>query len=147
MFRSLLYYGVIAAVGIAGVVVVADAVVTTDQERLESFVDGVTGDVRAERITHALSWTDLASEPVEVVAGDEPRRYEEGEEGDLDADAREILAPIEGESVRLLQDAIEIDGTSARVALRVSTSDGVCDVQYLMRKHGDEWVVTRVRVL
>jgi hypothetical protein len=110
-------------------------------------VDGVTGEVRSERIDHALSFTDLASEPVEVVTGNEPRTYAVGEEGDLADDARQVLAPLEGESVRLLQDAIEIDGTSARVALRVSTSEGVCDVQYLMRKHGDDWLVTRVRVL
>jgi hypothetical protein len=145
--RTVLYYGFIAAVAIAGVILAVDAIVVTDQERLESFVEGVTGDVRSERIDHALSWTDLGAEPVEVVFGDQPRLYEQGQEGDLADDAREILAPLEGESVRLLQDAIEIDGTSARVALRVSTDEGVCDVQYLMRKHGEDWLVTRVRVL
>ena len=147
MVRSLLYYGVIGAVALAGVLVAVDAIVVTDQERLEGFVDGVTGDVSGDRIDNALSWTNLDAEPVEVVVGDQPRLYAEGEEVDLAEDAREVLAPLEGESVRLLQDAIEIQGTSARVALRVSTSEGVCDVQYLMRKHGEDWLVTRVRVL
>ncbi len=147
MLRNILYYGLIGAVALAGVVVAVDALSVTDEERIEEFVEAVTGEVRGSRIDHALRYTNLAAEPVEVVVGDEPRRYEAGEEGDLSDEAHQVLAPLEGAEARLLQDAVVIEGDRARVALRVSTDEGVCDVQYLMRKHGDDWLVTRVRVL
>lgn len=145
--RKILYYGLVVGAGLAGVAIVVDAVIVTDQEQLETFVDDVTGEVRTTRIDSALGWVDLSEEPVEVVAGSEPRMYRVGEEADLAEDAHAVLAPLEGENATLLQDAIEIDGDAARIALRLSTNDGVCDVQYLMRKRGEDWVVSRVRVL
>ena len=145
--RKILYYGLIVGASLAGVAIVIDAVIVTDQEQLETFVDDVTGDVRTSRIDHALGWVDLSEESVEVVAGAEPRLYQVGDEADLAEDARSVLAPLEGENATVLQDAIEIDGDSARIALRLSTAEGVCDVHYLMRKRGEAWVMTRVRVL
>ena len=137
----------IATFLVGSVAVVADALVVTDQERLESFVDAVTGEVATRRIDAALGYVDPARVPVEVMVGSDASFYDEGHEVDLAERTRDTLAPFAGDDVRLLQKAIEIEGDRALVALRISTREGTADVQFRMVRRGDGWLVSRVRVL
>jgi hypothetical protein len=132
---------------VGSVVVVADALVVTDEERLDAFVDSVTGEVETRRIDAALGYVDISRVPVEVLVGDETDYYEEGREVDLAERARQTLAPFQGDDVRLLQKSIEIDGERALVALRIGTRGGTANVQFRMVRRGDGWLVSRVRVL
>lgn len=132
---------------IGSVAVVADALVVTDQERLEAFVDSVTGEVETRRIDAALSYVDTARVPVEITVGEEYRTYDEGQEVDLAERARRTLAPFTGQDVRVLQKAIEIDGERALVALRIGTREGTANLQFRLVRRGDGWLVSRVRVL
>lgn len=130
---------------IGGVSAAADAVVFTDEERLEDFVEAVTGDVASDRIDNALEWVDPDREAVEVSQGREVRRYEDGESVELAVHARELLAPFEGNHAVLLQDSIDIEGERARVTVRMRTGDGVLNVRFDMVRHEDGWFVRRVR--
>lgn len=131
---------------VGGVTAAADAVVLTEEERLEAFVDAITGDVASERIDGALEWVDPGREAVEVSAGRNRQLYEGGDGVELAAHARELLAPLEGSRAVLLQDSIDIEEDRARVAVRMRTSDGVVNVRFDMVRHDDGWLVRRVRV-
>lgn len=138
---------IVLALLLGSVAVVADALVVTDEERLDAFADAVTGEVETQRIDAALSYVDPARVPVEVLVGEQRSFYEDGQVVDLAERARETLGPYTGDDVRLLQKTIEIDGDRALVALRVGTRDGTANVQFRLVRRGDGWLVSRVRVL
>jgi len=147
MQSRFLIQSVVVALLVGSVAMVADALVVTDEERLEAFVDAVTGDVETRRIDAALSYVDPARVPVEVMVSDDSRLYEEGQEVDLAERARHTLGPYTGEEVRLLQKSIELDDDRALVALRLGTRHGTANVQFRLVRRGDGWLVSRVRVL
>jgi hypothetical protein len=149
MTKKLLRLGTMMAVALAAIIAACDALITTDAERLDEFVDAVTGEVSTGRIDHALRYADPGREPLEVVMVDDVEVYTEGDELALTERARDILAPFSGDDVRLVQEHVEIDessGADARVALRLGTRAGIVDVTFQLRRHGDEWLVHRVRV-
>lgn len=147
MSRKLLIYTTVIGLLVGGIAAIADALVTTESERLDAFVDAVTGEVESRRIDDALDYADPSREPVELVIGDRVETFEEGQEVDLAERARDTLAPFTGEEVRLLQRHVEIDQDQAEVALRLHTPDGIVNVQFRLRRHGDGWLVHRVRVI
>ncbi len=148
MSRSrFLTQALVLALLVGSIAMVADALVVTDEERLEAFVDAVTGEVDTRRIDAALSYVDPARVPVDITVGDDLRAYGEGQEVDLAERARATLAPFQGDDVRVVQEAIEIEGERALVALRIGTREGMADVQFRLVRRGDGWLVSRVRVL
>lgn len=144
--RKLVLNLVIALVTIAGVAAVADALVVTDEERLEAFAEDLSGDITPERIDTALGYFDPDRQPVEVAAADRRRRFTEGEGADLAAEVRSVLATYAQEEATLLQRAIELHGDEARVAMRLRTPEGIVDATFDLRKHGERWFVRRARV-
>lgn len=138
---------VLVALLVGSVALVADALVVTDEERLEAFVQAVTGEVETRRVDAALAYAEPARVPVETLVGNDSTYYVEGQEVDLAERARRILAPYTGEDVRLLQKSIEIDDDRALVALRLGTREGTSNVQFRLVRRGDGWLVSRVRVL
>ena len=124
-----------------------DWVIVTDQERIEEFVEAVTGEVRGDRIDKALEYVDVPRQSVEIVVDNQVRFYEGNVNTAVAEEARQTLAPFAGDNVRLLQDSIEVEEDHARVALRASTPEGVLDVQFRLIRHDDQWLVSRVRVL
>jgi hypothetical protein len=135
----------LAAVAFGGVALVVDALIVTDEERLETFVDDVTGE--EGRVAHALDYTDPSRVPVELVTNDALDVYGDGEEVDLADGAHVVLAPIASRDATLVQETIEIRGDNALVALRLRTGDGPVDAQFRLVRRGDGWLVSRVRVL
>ncbi len=142
--RLLLPLG-LTALAVAGVAIVADALVVTDEERLDAFVDDVTGD--GARVTRALGYADPSRVPVEVVHGDALDVYGDGQEVDLADEAHDALSALNEREATLVQKTIEIRGDNALVALRLQTGDGPVSAQFRLVRRGDGWLLSRVRVL
>jgi hypothetical protein len=139
-------YTVIVLVLFAGVATAADAMVITDEERLETFAEEMTAPGDGDRIGSALQFTDPNREPVDVVRGGRVARFDEGQEIELERALREALDGFGAADLETIQQAIELRGEDARVALRVRTGAGLEDAQFDLRRHGDRWLVRRVAI-
>lgn len=131
---------------VIGAAVVTDAIVVTDRERLEQFVESVTGRVSDTRIDSALSYADPSKIPMELVHNGRRHRYDNENAGSLKPDARKALATLEGSRLHLIQENILLDGASARIALRVRTNQGLANTVFDLRREDDRWLLRRVVV-
>ncbi len=124
MGRTGIYLLVILSI-VVGAAVVTDAIVVTDRERMDEFIESVTGRVSESRIDNALSYADPSKVTMELVHDGHRRRYDGRNAAALKPDARKALASLEGSSLRLIQQSISLDGERARIALRVRTDAGL----------------------
>ena len=131
---------------VVGAAVAVDAIVVTDRERIERFIDSVTGSVSESRIDHALRYADPSRVPIEVVHEGRRRRYGDTNASKLKPDARRALASLEGSRLHLIQESISVDGARARVALRLRTSSGLANTIFDLRRQDEEWLLRRVTV-
>ena len=131
---------------VVGAAVVTDAIVVTDRERMQEFIDSVTGTVSNSRIDGALSYADPAKVPIELVHEGRRRKYSDRNASKLKPDARKALASLEGSRLRLIQESVLLDGERARVALRLRTSAGLADTIFDLRRQNDQWLLRRVTV-
>jgi len=143
MSQKVLVQGILVLALVLGLSAVADALVMTDEERLEGFVDQVTS--TSERLDATLRYVDTMRVPVELVVGRSSNTYEDDYQ--LAEEARSALQGFEAQSAELLQDTIEIRGDRALVALRWSTPEGALSTQFRFVRRGDGWVISRLRVL
>ncbi len=123
-----------------------DAAIVTDEERLEEFVDSFEGKIDDARLDGALAYMDPVRQPIEISLAGETLRFDDGDQQELAAIAREGLGPLFGSDVRLVQDAIELEGDWARVAIRASTREGMVNAQFRLQRHEEGWLVSRVSV-
>ncbi len=126
--------------------VVTDAIVVTDRERMEEFVESVTGRVSDTRIDNALSYADPSKVSMELVHNGRRHRYDDENAGTLKPDARKALATLSGSRLRLIQESISLDGERARVALRLRTNAGLANTVFDLWREGDRWLLRRVTV-
>jgi len=145
MRRSGIYLLVILSI-VVGAAVVTDALVVTDRERMDEFIDSVTGRVSDSRIDNALSYADPSKVTMELVHEGRRRRYSDRNAADLKPDARKALASIEGSKLDLIQESISLDGKRARIALRLRTDFGLANTVFDLRRENDEWFLRRVIV-
>ena len=132
---------------VSSLALVVDALVITDEERLDMFVDGLT-DTRTEaRSTRRLATSIPAGFRSRSMVGDESAFYGDGDEVDLAEHTREALSSLAHGEAELVQKTIDIEGDQARVAVRVSTDDGMVNAQFRFVRRGDGWLVSRMRVL
>lgn len=138
----------IALAAIAGILVAYDALVVTEEERLEAFVDDVTGMVTQGRVRGARSrWVDLGRQPLEVSAMGQSLLYREGEEEELAAQSRRALRSMLGTSLRVVSSSIRIEGDTATVDLRLMSRErGFGQAQWRLRRHGEDWLIERLSV-
>jgi len=137
----------VAAVLLGAVLLTADAVTTTDEERIEAFLEQVTESDAAHRIDAALTYADPERQPVDLQEAGERERYDEGESSALSEHARSLLSDLDKTNMKLVQDAIQIDDDRALVAIRARTGEGFIDVQFRLKRHEEDWLLTQVRVL
>ncbi len=125
-----------------------DALVETDEERLEVFVDDVTGEVTRGRVQLAQSrWVDLSRQPLEVSALGQSLLYRAGEEAALGARASEALQTLAGANLRVLGSTLAIEGDRATVGLRLlSRERGMSEVEWRLVRDGERWLVARLSV-
>lgn len=126
--------------------VVTDAIVVTDRERMEEFVESVTGRVSDARIDSALSYADPSKVTMELVHNGRRHRYDDGNARALRPDAREALATLSGSRLYLIQENISLDGERARIALRLRTNAGLANTVFDLRRENDRWLLRRVTV-
>ncbi|MEM7436642.1 MAG: hypothetical protein AAF436_15915 [Myxococcota bacterium] len=131
---------------VVGTAAAVDAAVVTDRERMEAFVEAVTGEVSSRRIDSALQYADPTRVSMDLVHHGRRHRYNDRNASKLQADAREALAPLAGSHVSLLQEDIHLDGESARIALRLRTPEGFANTVFDLRRENDEWLLRRVTV-
>ena len=134
-----------AAVAI-GAVLIADWLIVTDEERLEGFVDSVTGRIDNERIDRALSWTDPKLQPMELTFRGQSLRFDADNAAELPSKAYTHLASYQGEKLTLLSKSIEVKGARATVVVDTLSRRGRTTVDYELRKSGDRWLVSGVFV-
>jgi hypothetical protein len=146
MLRRIAIYAFIFVTVVGGIATAADALVLTDEERLEAFTETLDGDVTDQRIDQALDFADPDREPVELIVGRFRALYDEGQGAELAERAHSELAPLAGSGTTLLQRSIHIDGDEALVAVRVRTRGGVIDASFNLTRHGDGWLIRRVRI-
>lgn len=123
---------------------VLDAMVVTDAERLEAFAEAVTGPVTAERIDAALGWVEPATEPVEIRYFGRSDYYEEM--APLRERAHEALRFLQGDSLRTLQEGIDVIEDRAVVTLRLLSDRGMVQATFTLRRHGERWLVAEVEI-
>ena len=143
--RTLIGVGGVIVLGIAGWLL-WDVLVVTDRERVEAIVDDATAEMTPEHIEKALHWVDVERQPLEVGVFDETRLYESGQGRELAERARTGLRRFAGESRRPLRRSIELTGDEARVSLQLVSDEGLVNVDLALRKHGDDWLVSRVHL-
>jgi len=131
---------------VVGAAVVVDAIVVTDRERMAEFIDSVTGDVSESRIDGALRYADPSELAIELVHQGQRRKYGNRNANRLKPDARRALASLEGSHLRLIQESVSVDGESARIALRLRTSEGLANTVFDLRRKNDHWLLRRVTV-
>lgn len=135
-----------AAVGVVAAAVAADWLIVTDEERLEDFVDAVTGRIDHERIDRALGWTDPAKQPLELTFRGHSLLFDQENAGDLRPKAYTHLSAYQGERLNLMHKSIEVQGAQARVMVDTLSRRGRTTVDFDLRKLDDRWVVSSVRV-
>ena len=145
MTRFALYAAAIVAI-VVGLAAVADALVLTDEERIEQLVDAFDGTISEQTLDEGLRFVETDREPVEVsLEGGQVEVYEDAD-ARLTQRARDALRPLIGSEVEVLQHTIRVDEQDADVALRARTRYGVVDVTLDLTKHGERWLVWRARL-
>jgi len=145
--RRLLIPALVAALSLAGIVVTADALVTTPSEQLDSFVDQVTAPRAEKRMDAALSYVNPSDVPCRLSADGNVAEYAEGEGGALAEALRSALNVFDSDSQESLQHAIEIRGDDATVTTRLGDSEYEQTVIYELVRNEDRWLVRAVRAL
>ena len=128
---------------VVGISAAADALVVTDHERMEEFVEAVTGPVSDARIDGALGYADPTRQSLDVVHERRMERYDMDNAASLPKSVRDALAPLAGSEI---QESISIDDDRARIALRVRTEAGLANAVFDLRRHDDQWLLRRVMV-
>ncbi len=145
--RRFLILTVVAMLSLAGIVVTADALVTTPREQLDVFVDDVTAPRAEKRMDAALSYVNPSEVPCRFTNEGKPTEYGEGEGGALADVLRSALNVFDSEQQESLQHAVEIRGDSATVTTRVGDSEYEQTVIYELVRRDERWLVRAVRTL
>ena len=139
-------HGAVVLSLLLGAAAVADALVVTDQERLDAFAEALSGVVEVDQIDEGLAYVDLEHEPLLLTTPDGEWEFGRGDGADLGSRVRDALAPYMGSSVDEVQRSVEIDGEEARVAVRLRTPEGLLNATFDLAKSGERWFVHRARL-
>ena len=141
--RNVVIAGIAIAVAIGSGIAI-ERLIVTEEERLEDFVDAVTGKIEDEKIDRALAWTDADRQPIELSVRGATWRFEQ--QAELSKAAHSKLAPFDGERLTLLSSRIDVKDRSAAVTVDTFSRRGRNTVAYDLRKTGDRWLVRAVNV-
>lgn len=125
--------------------VALDALIVTDEERIEAFADAISGTVEPGHLDQVLrDWTDPPRQPLTVTALGRSEVYDQSER--LRADARRALRTYEGEDLTRLRQGLEIAEDEAHLTLEMLSGRGMIDLEVELRRHGERWLVSEVRI-
>ena len=119
----------------------------SDRDRIDAFIDAVTGTLSAEGVEAGLAkYVDLSRVPLSVNAMIRQRSYGPGDADALRADAMRGLRPYFGTTLRILQQRVKVEGADAHVGLRLFSGQGMAEVDFDLTKSGEDWLVRRVSI-
>lgn len=136
----------LAALVLVVALVAYRSLVVTDRDRVERFAEAVSGEVTPERIDAAMRYVDPDRQPVEVTAYESTESYGPGQREALHRRVRERLRAASGQRFRVLRRSITVGPQSASVSMQLYSSEGMPTAEYVLRKHGDDWLVETARV-
>ncbi|MCZ7686919.1 MAG: hypothetical protein M5U28_52520 [Sandaracinaceae bacterium] len=136
------------AAALVAIVVAYDALVVSDEERLEALIEDSTGSITAARIERGRArWLDLARQPFEISGFGEARSYGAGDEAALDDRAADAARTLAGDSLRAISSGVRVEGDRGTVTMRVLGQRlGMAQIEWSLRKHGDDWLVSRLSI-
>jgi hypothetical protein len=127
--------------------VAADALVVTEREELDGFVDDVTSSKVEARLDGALSYTNASQVPCRLSSDGKVRVFSEGESAELSEAMRAALSVFDSDKQSLLQHSVRVDGDRATVTARLGDERYEQTVIYELTRDHDRWLVRSVRVL
>jgi hypothetical protein len=137
----------ITALSLSGVAVAADALVTTDREELDGFLDDVTRGQLDQRIDGALAHINPGAQPLRLQADGHVQKFEAGESSELSESVRQALGVFDSPKQKLLQHSVRVDGARATVTTRMGDSNYEQTVIYDLARQDERWLIRGVRVL
>jgi len=124
---------------------VVDALIVTDQELIEQFIEDVTGPVDRNLVDRALGYVDLESIPVDVLAYGHAGVYDASRVDELEEMFRNRMRSFYGDNLRVLSRRIEIEDDKADLGLTLISKRGRQSISLKMQKLNDKWWVSAVR--
>ncbi|MFT3926738.1 MAG: hypothetical protein QM778_29605 [Myxococcales bacterium] len=137
----------IAFLSLSGVAVAADALVTTEREELDGFLDDVTCDKPEARIEGALGYVNPSVASVKLSADGSLQEFAAGDSGQLADAVRGALGVFDSSDQDLLQHSVRVDGSHATVTTRMGDSGYEQTVIYDLVRKDERWLVRSMRVL
>jgi hypothetical protein len=137
----------VCILSLSGVAVAADALVTTEREELDHFVDDVTEERSERRIDAALEYVRADEIALRLSQNGQIQEFRAGESTELADAVRAALGVFDSSRQHLLQDAVRVDGDRATVTTRMGDSNYEQTVVYELVRRDDRWLVRAVRVL
>lgn len=118
----------------------------TDEELLEMFVKDVTGVVDTPMLGRCMRYVNLAELPLDVSVPHHNGVYREDRAEDFTKRFHtQMRRRFGGSELKLRGHRIELEGTDAKVNLRLTTSQGPIRADIGLRKLADGWRVRSVR--
>ena len=145
MQSRLVIHGLILSLLVGGFAVAADALVVSDEERLEQLADELTAAPPDERVSGVLRWVDLSRETVRIEDGERVRRYRDDDGHRLADDLFAALEPFTAEDLEVVQRSVRVDGDRGTVAARVRVDGEIHDATFRLVRSGQGWLVAGVR--
>ncbi len=131
---------------LVGAVVAVDILVVTDEERLEQFIDDVTGPVDRELVDRAMQYVDPERVPIDVRVLDHAGAYDAQRADELEQMFRDRMRRFYGDRFRTLTRRIEIENGRAHIRMMLLSQRGRQQVALELRKVDDKWLVAAVRI-
>ena len=136
----------LAALALVVALVAYRSLAVTDRDRVERFAEAVSGEVTPARVDAAMRYVDPDRQPVEVTAYESTESYGPGQRDALRTMVRERLRAASGARFRVLRRSITMGPRSASVSMQLYSSEAMPTTEYVLRKHGDDWLVETARV-
>lgn len=137
----------ISALSLSGVAVAADALVTTQREELDGFLDDVSRDRLDARIDGALAYMNPGAVELRIQNDGKQLRFAEGESEALTDNVRTTLGVFDSNKQELLQHSVKVDGDRATVTTRMGDNSYEQTVIYDLVRRDERWLVRSLRVL
>lgn len=131
----------LAALSILGVTALADALVTSDEERLDEVAAAVTHGESGSRLDALLAYADVEREPA-VIGG---RRVHD--ERELERSLASELGVLDEGELEVVETTSRVLGESGRIALRVRAEGEIVDAELVLRRDGQGWLLSGARRL
>ncbi len=139
-------WALVATFAVGGVALAADALVESDEERIDDLIDAATQRAGDRRMDAVLSAIDPARVELTVADGRAVMRFGEDDADPSDA-IRDTLAALESDDLEVVQRSIAVRDDPADVSLRVRSRGDVVDFQLGLARDGQSWLVQTIRRL